>query len=76
MIKQMNTFTGKHRAVVKETKQGSLYIAFELMDSEESRRPDKAEIGMLLDKETNWIEANNIAETINEKMIGLFITNF
>ena len=69
------TITGKHRALVKETEHGTPFISFELMDHSDSSFK-KADIGMILNKGLSYEEVEKLANTINEKMIGLFISNF
>ncbi len=75
-VMMSNTFTGRHRAVVKETGRGTPYIAFEVQDSPGIHNFDKAEVGMILDKSATAEDAQRIALAINQKMVGLFITNF
>ncbi|HAK44636.1 MAG TPA: hypothetical protein DCO79_01770 [Spirochaeta sp.] len=71
-----NTFTGRHKAVVKETGKGTPYISFELIGGPLTPDIDKASIGMILAKDTDFDSAHRIADLINEKLVGLYITNF
>ncbi len=71
-----NTFTGRHRAVVKETAKGTPFIVFEVTGEPDFPGLEKASIGMILDKSADYDDAVRIAGVINEKLVGLYLTNF
>lgn len=70
------TFTGSHKAVVKETGKGTPFISFELIGQDGLSDFEKASIGMILDKSSDYGDAQRIANIINEKLVGLYITYF
>jgi len=67
------THKGQHIVTVKEA-NGKVFLAFELLDGKEIPVLLNSNIGLFLNDNTSYKEAQNIANTINSKLEGLFIT--
>ena len=70
------TYTGQHKAIVKEAEGGIPFICFELLDGEEIPDFKNANIGIFLDNDTTYEQAQEIADSINSKLKGLYLTKF
>jgi hypothetical protein len=70
------TYTGSHKAIVKEFGDGQPYILFELLQGEEIPMFRQANIGFTLERGTTYEEAQAIARQVNEKLVGLLFTKF
>lgn len=67
---------GKYKAVVKEFGDGTPFIQFELLSGSEIPAFRRANIGLSFEDGTSYEEVSLIAGAINDKLSGLFFTDF
>ncbi len=68
------TYSGNHKAIVKESQNGVPYICFELLDGKEIPNFINSNVGILFNDNTTYEQAENIANIINSELKGLYIT--
>jgi len=68
------TYTSRQKITVKKSAEGKLYLAFELLEGNEIPILEKSNIGFFLDEGTSYEEAQILANSINEKLASLYVT--
>lgn len=68
------TYQGEHKATVKGFENGQPYIMFELLKGKEIPDFLNANVGVSFDDDTTYEQAQAIADTLNSKLKGLFVT--
>ncbi len=58
------TYTGEHKAIVKELGDGTPFICFELLQGSEIPDFENANVGIFLDDGTTYEQAQDIAKTL------------
>jgi len=70
------TYCGNHKAKVKELGTGVPFICFELLSGEEIPDFKNSNVGIFLEDSTTYEQAQDIANAINSKLKGMYITKF